>query len=106
MSKTAEELTEQLSELLEQIQEKTVAETRADCADALRDNFIDRSQSPIHYRDTPTDAIIGMLREAKSLNRRAFAGLADRFDNEGVSLDFRLGIQFAVALLKDPEFEL
>ena len=106
MARSAEDVSEQIAGLMEEFEQRLRNETRADCADALLERFVDRSGSVVTYTDTPADSIIDMLREATSLKRRAFAGLADRFDDNGVPLDFRLGIQFCVYLLKDPKFEL
>lgn len=103
---TADELTESLGWLGEEIQKRAAAQTRDEVADALRDSFIDRSRTSVKYADTPDESITGALRESKTTTGRRFQGLADRFDTDGVPDDFRLGLEFAIAMIRDSEFEL
>jgi hypothetical protein len=102
---TAGDLSECLGWLGEEIQNRVEAQTRKDVADALRDSFVDRSQTYCKYSDTPDDSIIEALRLSKVTKGRLQA-LASRFDNEGVPADFRLGLEFAIAMIRDQEFEL
>jgi len=106
-SATANDLSECLGWLGEEIQKRATAQTREEVADALRDTFLDRSHTTVKYTDTPDDAIVDSLRLSKETKGRLrLQGLADRFDNDGVTEDFRLGIAFAVAMIRDSEFEL
>lgn len=103
---TASDLSECLGWLGDEIEKRAAAQTREEIADALRDSFIDRSHTSCKYSDTPDDSITEALRESKKTTGRRFQGLTDRFDNDGVSDDFRLGLEFAIAMIRDPEFEL
>ncbi len=103
---TAAELAESLASVGEEIQARAEAQTREDVADALRDQFVDRSQSHCTFNNTPDDSIRATLRISGETSDRRFQALADRFDVESVSADFRLGLQFAIAMIRDPEFEL
>jgi hypothetical protein len=102
---TASDLSECLGWLGEEIEKRATAQTREDVADALRDSFVDRSQTRVTYSDTPEHSIIEALRLSKATTGRLQA-LAGRFDDEGVSADFRLGLEFAIAMIRDQEFEL
>lgn len=104
-SATASDLVESLAELGEEIQKRAEVQTRKDVGDALTEQFIDRSQSYVTFTDTPADSIIGALRVSKTVKGR-LQGLANRFDQDGVPTDFLLGIEFAIAMIKDDEFEL
>ncbi|WP_410666429.1 hypothetical protein [Amycolatopsis sp. lyj-84] len=100
---TASDLSESLGWLGEEIQKRAVDQTREEVADALRDTFLDRSRTSVKYSYSPDEAIVSMLREVKG---GQFEGLADRFETDGVPNDFRLGLEFAIALTRDTEFEL
>lgn len=106
-SASGSDLADCLGWLGEEIQERTVRQTREDVADALRDSFLDRSQTSVTYTDTPEDSILDALRNLGAVKgRQRFQRLAERFDNEGISHDFHLGLEFAICMIKDPEFEL
>lgn len=106
MARTADDVSEQIAELMEEFENKLRAETRRDCADELRDRFVDRSHTKVSYPMPVQDQIIEALRIYKSLGAAAFKGVADRYDEDGVPADFRLGLLFAINLLKDKDFEI
>jgi hypothetical protein len=104
-SASAGELAECLGWLGEEIQKRATAQTREEVADALRDQFVDRSHTYVKFNGTTDDAIVEALRLSKQ-TKGQLVGLADRFDNDGVPADFRLGLAFAIAMIRDDEFEL
>lgn len=103
---TASDLAECLGWLGEELQKRATDQAREDVADALRDWFIDRSHTYVKHSDTPDDSIINALRLSKETKSSRFQAVADRFDEDGISADFRLGLEFAIAMIRDSEFEL
>lgn len=103
---TASDLAETLGWIGEEIQKRATDQAREDIADALRDQFIDRSNTYVKHSDTPTDSIINALRLSKETKATRFQDLVQRFDEDGISADFRLGLEFAIAMIRDSEFEL
>jgi hypothetical protein len=102
---SASELTECLGWIGEEIQKREAARTREDIADALRDQFIDRSHTHVTYTTTTEDSIIDSLR-VSTATKGHLRQLASQFESKGVPAEFLDGLRFAIAMIRDHEFEL
>src|SRR4051812_6854820 len=103
---TASDLAESLGWLGEEIQKRAAAQNREEIADALRDSFLDRSHTSVKYNSTTEDSVIESIRLSKQTKSARWQAIADRFDTEGVPADVFLGIEIAIAMIRDDEFEL
>jgi hypothetical protein len=103
--KTASDLVDELACLGEEIQKRTAAETRKDAASSIEDQFLGTRSRALYCGSSADDCVVQALTEFPSLTDRRLQGLAERFDAEGVSDDFRAGILFAARLIADKDFE-
>lgn len=110
MAKSAEEMSEEIAVLIEDMREKAVRETRKDVADAIEEQFLGkpRVSRSMYNGASPDTCILEFLNDdyPPLAKERRLQGLLDRFNEDGITDDFRAGILFAVRLAADPEFEL
>lgn len=108
MRKSAGELADGLSAIGEEIVCRAVAETRRDLADGIEEYMLGRPRlSRAAYGEaSPDDCVITALTEWPTLRKdAALRAVAARFEEDGVSSDFRAGVLFAVRLISDLEYE-
>src|SRR5690242_15238483 len=105
--RSASDLAGELAELGEEIRRRAVAETRRDLAREIEEQFVG---GPAVSRRTyggasPDECVVEALGEVPTLRDPRLESLRDRFEEEGVSADFRAGVLFVVRLMADPEYD-
>jgi hypothetical protein len=105
--KSAADLVEELAGAGEEIRQRAVAETRKYVALELEEQFLGtaRASRSTYGGANPDDCIVEALAEFSSLCDPRLQAVRARFEEDGVSDDFRAGVLFAVRLLADPEFD-
>ncbi|MGW6728713.1 hypothetical protein ACWF9G_22675 [Nocardia sp. NPDC055029] len=107
-SKSASELADELAGFGEEIRQRATDEARADISQHIREMFlggpkIDRKG---FGGATPADCVFEFLAEHPSLQKDPLLkAAAKRFDDNGISDDFRAGVLFACRLFADPNFD-
>ena len=107
MAKTANDIADQIADLASQLQETTVAEVRTDLAEGIENHFLGRrgvSRTTYEGRSAD-DCVIDALADFPTLTDKRLQALRDRFENEGVSDDFKAGLLFAIRLVADKGYE-
>lgn len=101
--KNSADLVSDLGALAEAMRDRAITETRRDVADALRERFLDQAGRSTCGGASPDDCIIEAL---DAMGDQQLTAMRNRFNDEGVSDDFRAGIAFAIRFAADPKWEL
>lgn len=106
-TKSAEELADDLAALAQELRRTAADEVRAEIAREIEQRFLTRtSDNRTTYIGSPDDCLLEELTDNPVLQQvPALQALVDRFEDDGVSPDFRAGVLFAARLLGSPTFE-
>lgn len=105
--KTSSDLAEELAGLGEEIRQRAIAETRKDIAEEVAAHFLGgpRVARRTYGGTSPDDCIVEALADFETLRDPRLQSARDRFEEQGVSDDFRAGVLFAVRLFADPHYD-
>ena len=97
--KTSSDLAAQIADLADDLQRLTVREVRTDLSNEIEDRFLKGR------RVSSDDSVIEALTDFPTMKDPRLQGLRQRFENDGVSDDFRAGLLFALRLVGDQVYE-
>lgn len=106
-TKSAEELADDLAALAQELRATAAGEVRTEIAREIEQRFLTRtSDNGTTYVGSPDDCLLEELTDNPVLQQiPALQALIDRFEDDGISPDFRAGVLFAAKLIADPGFD-